>query len=75
MKIPTIKFTERFNEYITHNNLTIRQVEQQTEIPNQTLSAWLSGKRIPNAYSLYVLADYMGCSVDYLLGRVDYEFR
>ncbi len=74
MKIPEIKFTERFKEFMTQNNLTIRQVEQETEIPNQTLSAWLTGTRIPNAYSLCILADYMGCSVDYLLGRVDDEF-
>ena len=75
MKIPTIKFTERFNEYITHNNLTIRQVDAETEILNQPLSARLSGMCIPNAYSLYVLPDYRGCSVNYLLGRVDDEFR
>ena len=50
MKIPEIKFTERFKEFMTQNNLTIRQVEQETEIPNQTLSAWLTGTRIPNAY-------------------------
>lgn len=33
------------------------------------------GKSIPNSITLCKLADYFGCSTDYLLGRTDIEIH
>ena len=32
---------------------------------------WKIGKSKPSAEDVYIIADYLDCSVDYLLGRTD----
>lgn len=38
-------------------------------VPRRTITSWLSRERMPQIDYLYLLADYFGCTVDYLIGR------
>ena len=40
-----------------------------TGITEASMTHYMHGDRLPNAESLIKLADYFGCTVDYLLGR------
>ncbi len=65
-------FTQRLTELMKENELTQRQLELETGIPNQTISAYLSGKRCPSAIMLGKLAKYFEVSADYLLGLSEF---
>lgn len=38
-------------------------------VSRQAITMWETGKRVPDADLLERLADFFGCSIDYLLGR------
>ncbi len=52
-------------------NLTAKKLSDDTGISSGNISDWKSGRSMPTALKLVMLADYLGCSVDYLLGRTD----
>lgn len=56
---------------IEKNGLTASKVAADTGISTGNISDWKNGRSMPSAIKLDVLADYLGCSVDYLLGRTD----
>ena len=43
-----------------------------TGLRQNTVSAWLLGKKEPSIRSLWLLADYFNVDIDYLVGRKDY---
>ena len=47
------------------------QVSRDLDVSMGNISDWKNGRSVPNAISLVKLADYFGCSVDYLLGRTE----
>ncbi len=47
------------------------QVSRELDVSMGNISDWKNGRSVPNAVSLVKLADYFGCSVDYLLGRTE----
>ncbi len=47
------------------------QLSTATGISNGNISDWKSGRSMPSAVKLDILANYLDCSVDYLLGRTD----
>lgn len=49
--------------------LTAKKVSEDTGISTGNISDWKSGRSVPSAQKLDVLANYLDCSVDYLLGR------
>lgn len=51
--------------------LTAKKVSDATGISTGNISDWKSGRSMPSAVKLDILADYLDCSVDYLLGRTD----
>ncbi len=51
-------------------NIIIKQMLSDCELGSNTMSAMYHGKSIASD-SLARIADYLGCSVDYLLGRTD----
>ena len=57
---------------ISELNLTAKKVSDATGISTGNLSDWKKGRCLPSAEKLEKLADYLNCSVDYLLGRTDY---
>ena len=51
-------------------NIIIKQMLSDCELGSNTMSAMYHGKSIASD-SLAKIADYLDCSVDYLLGRTD----
>lgn len=49
---------------------TANTVARKVGLSNATATKWKNGA-IPNGETLYAIADYLDCSVDYLLGRTD----
>ena len=52
-------------------NITKAELSRNTGISTGNLSDWANGRCLPSAEKLELLADYLDCSVDYLLGRTD----
>lgn len=51
--------------------LNAKKVADDTGISTGNISDWKSGRSMPTATKLGVLADYLDCTVDYLLGRTN----
>ena len=56
---------------ISDQGLTAKKLSDATGISTGNISDWKSGRSMPSAIKLDILADYLDCSVDYLLGRTD----
>ena len=54
------------------NSLNQVQLAARAGISQNTISAWLLGKKEPSIRSLWLLADYFNVDIDYLVGRTDY---
>ena len=50
-------------------NMTQQELANILEVSREAVSMWEIGLRQPNLDTLQKLADFFGCSVDYLLGR------
>lgn len=51
--------------------LSQKYISEHTGIPSSNISRYETGERNPDIATLIALADFLGCSVDYLLGRSD----
>lgn len=51
--------------------ISAKKVSDDTGISNGNISDWKNGRSMPTAIKLDVLANYLDCSVDYLLGRTN----
>lgn len=56
---------------IEENGLTLKQVSEDTGVSAGLLSEWKNGNRTPSVVSLQKIADYLHCSLDYLIGNSD----
>lgn len=56
---------------IEYLNISAKAVSVATGISTGNISDWKKGRCMPSAEKLTLLADYLDCSVDYLLGRTD----
>ena len=52
-------------------NMTQEELANILKITRKAVSKWETEQRRPNLDTLQKLADFFGCSVDYLLGRTD----
>ena len=64
-------FKDVFMHILQSKNITAYKLSKDTGITQGMISYWKSGERLPSAENLIILADYLNCSVDYLLGRTD----
>lgn len=64
-------FKDVFMQILQEQNITAYKLSKDIGVTQGMISYWKSGDRIPSAENLIALADYFGCSVDYLLGRTD----
>ena len=62
---------DNFFKRISEQGLTAKKLSEATGISTGNISDWKSGRSMPSAVKLDILADYLDCSVDYLLGRTD----
>jgi transcriptional regulator with XRE-family HTH domain len=64
-------FKDNFKKIIQIKNLSAYKVSKETGIPKTIVYDWAAGAREPVSEHLITLADYLGVSIDYLLGRTD----
>lgn len=60
---------ERIKLIAKQKNITIKEMLSACELSKNAISSMLSGGSIPKSENLAKIADYLDCSVDYLLGR------
>lgn len=67
-----MEHSDRILQIIEERGFTEYRVAKETGISNSLFSLWRK-KPTSNIYSskLVLIADYLGCSVDYLLGRTE----
>ena len=66
-----IAVDERIRELMKENGLSQVALAKKIGVKQNTVSAWVLGKKEPCIENLWRLADYFGVSVDYLVGRAD----
>ena len=62
---------ERIKEQAKFKNILIKNMLDECELNKNALSSMLSRGSWLQANNLARIADYLDCSVDYLLGRTD----
>lgn len=62
-------FSDSLKELITLHNLTEKSLAEKADIPVSSVSVYINGKQAPYLETLIKLADFFGCSVDFLLNR------
>lgn len=67
-----IQVAARIKELMRENSLTQVALAEKVRLRQNTISAWLLGKKEPSIRSLWLLADYFNVDIDYLVGRKDY---
>lgn len=60
-----------FFERLTSLNVSNKDLSQNVGVSSGNISDWKSGRSKPNIDTIIKIADYLDCSVDYLLGRTD----
>ena len=63
------KFRARLREWRLTRGMTQEELARKADVPTISVSHFETGHRFPNAESLRRLADALGVSADYLLGR------
>ena len=67
----TIDTAERIKVVAKSRKLSVKVVLEECGLNKNVLSTMLSRGSMPKADNLARIADYLNCSVDYLLGRTD----
>ena len=62
----------RLKELMKQENLNQVKLAAKIGIKQNTISAWLNGKKEPSITSLWLLANCFNVDVDYIIGRKDY---
>lgn len=60
---------ERIKELMKEHDLNQVQLASKIGLKQNTISAWLCGKKEPCIMSLWLLADYFDVDIDYIVGR------
>ena len=64
-------FAQRLKELRAENGVTQTQLAEKIGLSHGCIAMLEVEKRAPTGNTLSLLADFFGCSVDYLLGRED----
>lgn len=59
----------RINECLKKNGLSQKDMLEKCNLSKNTISSMLSRGSMPRADNLAKIADYLNCSIDYLIGR------
>jgi transcriptional regulator with XRE-family HTH domain len=62
-------FSERLKSLRNHRDFTMVEIALSLGISKQSIHQWETMKTVPSADKLVELADALGCSIDYLVGR------
>lgn len=67
----TVLTAERIKAVVKTKGTTVKVLLDECGLNKNVLSTMLSRGSMPKADNLAKIADYLDCSVDYLLGRTD----
>lgn len=59
----------RINQIMKEKNISLNDIVENTTITQSALSMLLNGKRKISLLQIIEIADYLNCSIDYLLYR------
>ena len=62
---------DNFFAILAKYKITNKTLSTAIGVSSGNISDWKSGKSKPNIDAISRIADYLDCSVDYLLGRTD----
>ena len=65
-------FAQNLSALMKENGLTQGELSKALNIPQQTISRYVTGKREVTLEYLCKIADYFGEDIDVLIGRRDY---
>ncbi len=65
------KLPIRLSELIEENEISKRKLAKRIGVSATSISDWSTGKIQPTAENIYLLAEYLQVSADYLLGLTD----
>jgi len=65
-------FAERVKTLRTEKSLTQIEFARKMGVSNGTVGGWETAKILPSVPVLLKLAEFFGCTTDYLLGRSEY---
>ena len=66
------KVCERIDDVLKEKNWTIKQFAEYVGVPRTTVNSWLLRKRTPRIDLICQIADALGVTIDYLVGREEY---
>lgn len=66
-------FNIRLRELLNQKGKSQKSLHETKHFSWNTIHDWLTAASLPSIESLKKLADFLDCSVDYILGRTDYE--
>ena len=64
-------FTDEFVAILQKKKLTPYKIAKETGISQGLMGEYKNGVKLPSMHNLVKIADYLDCSIDYLLGRTD----
>ncbi len=65
----SIKFSENLRLLMKETGVNQVILSKKIGVAQSAISAWIHDKKEPSITSLWLLADFFGCSVDELIGR------
>ena len=68
--LPVLPFGKRLREILKLKGISQEKMKKDMKISSSVIYNWISGKREPTPTSLIKIANYLDCSVDYLIGRL-----
>lgn len=68
MKEKLLDFSDELNKRMTDKGVTYRQVALAARVTRGSMIHYKSGNSFPELYTLVLMAEYLDCSVDDLLG-------
>lgn len=66
-----MNFAQILDKMMKERNISNYEMSKQTGISDSLIGYWRKGERVPKADNLLNIANFLECSVDYLLGRTD----
>ena len=62
-------FSKRFKEVLKYYKVSRYKLQQMTGIAESVMRYWVQGKTVPTITNIVKIAQALGCTVDFLLGR------
>lgn len=68
---------KNLSKILNDKNIKITKLAQFSDvtITDSTVNSYINGQKLPSVTSLVSIANYLDCSIDYLLDRVDNPMR